>query len=47
MVKKSSTFSVKSADGRVKIEWYNGETDATITLYADKVYSLPDKKKGA
>lgn len=47
MVEKKSSFSVKSADGRVKIEWYNDETDATIILYADKVYTLPDKEKGA
>lgn len=39
MVEKKSSFSVRSADGRVKIEWYNDKTDATITLYADKVYT--------
>lgn len=47
MIEKKSSFSVKSADGRVKIEWYNSKTDASITLYADKVYTLPDKEKGA
>lgn len=47
MSEKKSSFSITSADGRCKIEWVDGDNGAKVTLYADRLYTLPDKEKGA
>lgn len=47
MDKKPSSLRVTHEDRRAKIEWFDGENGSTVTLYVDKLYTLPDKEKGA